>query len=207
MAAGLAQSNEAPGYNVSGTTDMANIEEQLALIPRFVKDVKTVGLIYTASEDNSVVQARIARDLIEGKMGLQYEEVTVHSTNDVQQAVLSLIERCDAVYIPTDNILASAMSVVYDVTVPAKMPVFCGDTGMVLIGGVATLGLDYYKLGYQSGLMALKVLDGAEVGSLPIEFQSEFQYVVNKTVTEAIGLEIPEDLLPYAQEPGAPVAK
>lgn len=207
VTAGLAKTNEEPGYNVSGTTDMANIDEQLALIPRFVPDIKTVGLIYTASEDNSVVQARIAKDLIENKMGLRYEEVTVHSTNDVQQAMLSLIDRCDAVYIPTDNILASAMSVVYDVTVPAKMPVFCGDTGMVLTGGVATLGLDYYKLGYQSGLMALKVMEGTPIGTLPIEYQSDFDYVVNKTVTDAIGLTIPEDLLPYAQEPGAPVAK
>ncbi|MDD2404761.1 MAG: ABC transporter substrate-binding protein [Victivallaceae bacterium] len=200
VAAKLVDSNEAPGGNVTGTTDMNPIKEQIDLLKQLVPDVETVGVIYTSSEDNSVVQAKIAKEAIEA-MGLQYTEVTVTNSNDVQQAAQSLVEKCDAMYLPTDNVLASAMPVIYGVTVESKTPVICGESGMVENGGLATLGINYYDLGYQAGLMGVKILKGeANPAEMPIESAAEFDFAINGTVANEIGLEIPEELQEYIIE-------
>ena len=197
VAARLAQSNEAPGLNVSGTTDMNPIKEQIELLVKLVPDAKTVGVLYTSSEDNSIVQANIARENIEA-MGLNYVEVTVANSNDVQQATQSIVEKCDAIYIPTDNTFATAMPTVYGVTSKSKTPVICGEAGMVENGGLATLGINYYDLGYQTGLMAIKVLKGeAKPATMPIEKPDKYDFAINGTVAEEIGLKIPDDLLEY----------
>ena len=197
--AGLAESKEKPGFNISGTTDMNPIPEQIALIKHMAPETKTVGLIYSASEANSVLQAKLARQEIEAA-GMQYAEVTVNSTNDVEQAAQSILERVDALYIPTDNTVASSIAIVHKEAVKRKVPIFCSEAGQVEGGGTATHGISYYKLGYQTGLMALKVLEGADISTMPIEAQSEYEYLINKTMCEAIGLTIPEDLLPFAVE-------
>ena len=196
----LVQSNEAPGYNISGTTDMNPIKAQIELITRLVPAAQTIGLIYTSSEVNSQLQARDAKLVIEG-LGLAWKEITVNNSNDVQQAVQAIVQECDALYIPTDNTLASAMPLVYEAAVAASVPVVAGDGNMVMQGGNFTLGIDYEQLGYQTGLMAVQVLrEGADVSSMPIESQSQYQYYINSTANEAMGIAIPEDLLPYAQE-------
>jgi len=193
----LAQSNEKPGLNVSGTTDMNPIKEQIDLLVKLVPGAQTVGVLYTSSEDNSVLQAKIAREYIEQK-GLKYTEVTVSNSNDVQQATQSIVEKCDAIYIPTDNTFATAMPTVYGVTSKSRTPVICGESGMVESGGLATLGINYYDLGYQTGLMAIKILKGeAKPADMPIEKATKFDFAINGTVAEEIGLEIPEDLKAY----------
>ncbi len=199
----LAESNEKPGFNISGTTDMNPIKDQIGMIKRFVPEAQTVGLIYTGSEINSTLQAAIAKEEIEA-LGLAYTEVTVNASNDVQQAILSLVDNCDVIYIPTDNVLASSMPIVAEVTLAAGRPVICGDAGMVKEGGQFTLAIDYYNLGLQTGEMAGRLLRGEaqSVGEMPIESQSEYTYYVNKTLCDAIGLAIPEDMLPYAEETG-----
>lgn len=199
-AAKLVDSNEAPGGNVTGTTDMNPIKEQIELLVKLVPDVKTIGLLYTSSEDNSIVQANIAKEVIES-LGLSHVEVTVTNSNDVQQATQSIVEQCDAIYIPTDNTFASAMPVVHGVTAESKTPVICGESGMVNNGGLATLGINYYDLGYQTGLMAVKVLKGeAEPATMPIESANKFDFAINGTVAEEIGIEIPDDLKEYVFE-------
>ena len=199
-AAKLVDSNEVPGGNVSGTTDMNPIKEQIELLVKLVPDAQTIGVIYTSSEDNSIVQAQIAREVIE-EMGLTYTEVTITNSNDVQQAVQSIVEDCDALYLPTDNILASSMPVVAGVTIESKTPVICGESGMVAGGGLATLGINYYDLGYQTGLMAVKILKGeAETATMAIESATEFDYAINGDIAEQIGLEIPADLTEFIIE-------
>ncbi|NLD52684.1 MAG: ABC transporter substrate-binding protein [Clostridiales bacterium] len=199
----LAQSNEKPGYNVSGTTDMNDVKAQIELMVKLVPNLKKIGLLYTASEDNSTLQAQIAKDVI-ASMGLEVTEITVHNSNDVQQATQTMVTQCDAIYIPTDNVFASAMPVVYDVAVPAKIPVFAGDSGMVMEGGVATWGISYYDLGYQTAAMAIDVLfNGAKISEMPIQAQDKYELVINKTYCDAIGLTIPDDMLPFAREMGA----
>ena len=101
-------------------------------------EAKTVGVLYTSSEDNSILQAQMAQEIIE-ELGLNYVEVTVTNSNDVQQATQSIVEQCDAIYIPTDNVFASAMPVVHGVTSSSKTPVICGEAGMVSNGRLATL--------------------------------------------------------------------
>ncbi len=197
VSARLVDSNDAPGGNVTGTTDMNPIKEQIDLLVQLVPDAKTVGVLYTSSEDNSILQAKLAKEAIEAK-GLKYVEVTVTNSNDVQQATQSIVGQCDAIYIPTDNVFASAMPVVHGVTAESKTPVICGESGMVNSGGLATLGINYYDLGYQTGLMGIKILKGeAEPATMPIEASTKFDFAINGTVAEEIGLTIPAELEQY----------
>lgn len=200
VAARLVDSNEAPGGNVTGTTDMNPIKEQIDLLTELVPDAKTVGVLYTSSEDNSIIQAGLAKEAIEA-LGLKYVEVTVTNSNDVQQATQSIVSQCDAIYIPTDNVFASAMPVVHGVTSASKTPVICGESGMVDGGGLATLGINYYDLGYQTGLMGVKILKGeAEPATMPVESAAKFDFAINGTVAEEIGLTIPADLEQYVKK-------
>ena len=192
--AGLVQSSEAPGTNVTGTNDMNPIREQLELIPEILPDAQTVGLLYTSSEDNSILQIEEAKAILE-EMNLDYVEQTVTGSNDVQQAVQSIVTRCDAIYIPTDNTFASAMPLVGSVVMESGTPVICGATGMVEAGGLITLGLNYYNLGYQTGEMAAQVLEGADPASMPVQSQNQYDYVVNEEMLSALGMELPQSLL------------
>lgn len=193
----LVDSAAAPGGNVSGTTDMNPIKEQIDLLIQLAPTAKTIGLLYTSSEDNSIFQAKLAKEALE-KLGLSWEEATVTNSNDVQQATQSLVEKCDAIYVPTDNVIASAMPVVHSVTSVSKTPVICGEAGMVNSGGLATLGINYRDLGYQTGLMAVKILKGeAMPATMPIESAEGFDFVINGTVANEIGAEIPADLQQY----------
>jgi len=197
VAAKLVNSNEAPGGNVSGTTDMNPIKEQIDLLVKLVPNAKTVGVMYTSSEENSRVQVKIAKEAIEA-LGLTYTEVTVTNSNDVQQATQSIVDKCDAIYLPTDNVLASSMPVIYGITSQSKIPVICGESGMVENGGLATLGINYYDLGYKTGLMAIKILKGeAQPATMPIESADKFDFAINGTVAKEIGIEIPDDLAEY----------
>ena len=192
--AGLVQSSEAPGTNVTGTNDMNPIREQLELIPEILPDAQTVGLLYTSSEDNSILQIEEAKAILE-EMNLDYVEQTVTGSNDVQQAVQSIVTRCDAIYIPTDNTFASAMPLVGSVVMESGTPAICGATGMVEAGGLITLGLNYYNLGYQTGEMAVQVLEGADPASMPVQSQNQYDYVVNEEMLSALGMELPQSLL------------
>ncbi len=193
----LVESNEAPGGNVTGTSDMNPIKEQMDLLHKLVPEAKKVGVMYNSSEVNSVVQAEAAKEAIE-KLGLTYVEATVTNSNDVQQATQSIVTECDAIYIPTDNTFASVMPLVSGVTTKAKIPVICGESNMVVGGGTATLGINYKDLGYQAGLMAVKILKGeAKPAAMPIEGSKNFDYAINGTVAKEIGLKIPADLEQY----------
>ncbi len=201
VAARLVNSAEAPGTNVSGTTDMNPIEEQIDLLKTLVPHAETVGLLYTSSEDNSVLQARLARAAIEA-LGLRHVEITISNSNEVQQAVQALVKRVDAIYVPTDNIISSSMPIVYGVTAEAKLPVICGEANQVINGGLATIGINYYDLGYQTGLMAVEVLNGKDVAAMPIEASKNFDYAINGPVAREIGLAIPAKLQKYVIEEG-----
>jgi putative ABC transport system substrate-binding protein len=194
----LVNSNEAPGTNVSGTTDMNPVADQIKLLKELFPETKTVGVLYTSSEDNSILQAKMAKEAVEAE-GMTYVEVTVSSSNDVQQATQSIVDSCDAIYIPTDNVFAASISVVYEVTTAAKKPVICGEAGMVEGGALATLGINYYDLGYQTGLMAVRVLAGEDVSTMAIETASKMDYTFNSTYAEAIGFTIPEKYQAYAK--------
>lgn len=127
-----------------------------------------------------------------------YVEQTVTGSNDVQQAVQSILSKCDALYIPTDNTLAASAALVGSAAQTAKIPVFWGEGNCVAEGGLASLGLDYYNLGRQTGEMAVEVLEGADPAVMPIQSQSDYSYTISKSMAEEIGIEIPEHLLEFA---------
>ena len=195
--AGVVNSMENPGTNVSGTSDASPMKEQIELLLQ-LKDIKTVGLLYTSSEDNSALQIKQVKDILDS-MNVGYVERTVTNSNDVQQVVQSLVTKCDGIYIPTDNVLAASMALVADITWPAGIPVVTGAESMVTDGGLATLGLSYYNLGYQTGEMAVRVLKGEDISTMPVETQKEYNYIVNGDAVSAMQIEIPQELQQYIQ--------
>ncbi|NCC47639.1 MAG: ABC transporter substrate-binding protein [Clostridia bacterium] len=190
----LVASNENPGGNVSGTSDLTPVREQFDLMMKLIPDVKKVAVLYTSSETNSVFQANIAKEAA-ADLGLEVVEGTVSSSNEIQQVIESVVDSVDAMYIPTDNTFANAMSTVTLVTEPKGIPVIVGEEGMVNNGGLATIGLSYYKLGYQTGEMAVRILkDDADIATMPIEYLKDTSVSINTAVADQLGIAIPEDL-------------
>ena len=195
----LVKDNAKPGTNVTGTTDMNPVEQQLDLLLKVVPNAKSVGTIYCSSEVNSQLQVDILKKAATAK-GVTIKEATVSNVNDIQQAARSLVGKVQAIYVPTDNVLASAMPTLVSVTEEAKLPVICGEGGMVKAGGLATLGVDYYKLGFQAGEMAADILSGkSKPADMAIQAQKEFKAMVNLKEAEKIGLKVPEDVLKGAE--------
>lgn len=193
VAAKLANSMEKPGMNVTGTNDMNPVKEQFELLKKLIPNAKKVGVIYNAGEENSQVQVKLVKEVAAG-MGLSIVEATVTGTADVMQATESLVGKVDVVYVPTDNTVVTATDAVLKVTDENKIPVIAGESSVVDKGGLGTIGINYKKLGQQTGEMALKVLKGAKPADMPIESQKEFDTVINKTNAALLGVTIPDDL-------------
>ena len=191
----LVESNEKPGTNVSGTSDLTPCAAQIALLKRLLPSAKKVAVLFCSSEENSRFQANLAEAACE-KEGLSFVEATVSNTNEVQQVVQSLVGKVDAIYAPTDNMIASSMATVALVTTPNKIPVICGEEGMVQGGGLATYGINYYELGLQTAKMAVEILkDGKKPADMPIQYLEKCDFSYNKEVADELGIEIPADLI------------
>jgi len=197
--AGVVVSNEAPGGNVTGASDMNPIEEQIHMIFEFVPTLTTLGIVYSSNEANSVYQAEIARGIAQS-LGLHVVEGTVTTTGDVQQNTLSIAGRVDAIFIPTDNTHADSMGVVGQVSIETGVPVFPGERYMVMGGGVATLSVDYFELGYQSGTMAIQILRGeGDPATMPVQFARHLTPIVNGFMADELGVAVPAHLVDYIQ--------
>lgn len=195
----LVVSSQEPKGNVTGTTDMNPVDQQVDLMLAIAPDTKTIGVIYCSSEVNSQMQVRMMKTYAESK-GVEVIETTVSTVNDIQQAVQSLIGKVQVIYAPTDNVIASAIPTLISVTDPAKIPVICGEANMVKAGALATVGVDYYKLGFQTGEMAADILSGkAKPETMPIQSLKEMQVTVNEAAAEKLGVKIPESLLKNAE--------
>ena len=195
----LVASNKEPKGNVTGTTDMNPIKEQVDLMLKIMPQTKNVGVIYSSSEVNSQLQVKILKEVLAAK-SINVVEATVSNVNDIQQAAQSLVGKVDVVYAPPDNVIASAMPTLVAITDEAKIPVICGEGGMVKAGGLATVGIDYYKLGLQTGAMAARILSGKEKpATMAIESQKEMQTIVNEEAAKKLGITIPADVLKAAK--------
>lgn len=196
----LVQSVEKPGGNVTGTTNYNPPKRQIDLALKLLPNAKKVGALYTSSELNAQIQVAAMKEYAAQK-GLTVVEATITNVNDIQQAAQSLVGKVDFIYCPTDNNIASAMSNIVKITVPAKLPVFIGDEAPVKTGGAtAGLSVNFYKLGFQSGEMAADILTGkSKPADMPIASQEDVKVIINKKMAEAIGLAIPEDLAKAAQ--------
>jgi len=191
VAAGLVESADRPGSNVTGTNDLQPLAEQFALAQQLVPGAKRVGIIYNAGEANSVTQVQMAKAIAD-QLGLEVVEATVDTSAGVLQAAQSFIGRVDFIYVPTDNTVVSAFSSVVKVAEENGIPVFPGEENLVPQGALATVGVNYYRLGRQTAEMALRILEeGAKPETMPIESQKETELVINADVAQALGINIP----------------
>lgn len=199
VSAGLVDSLDKPGGNVTGTTDMNPVKEQLELATKLTTG-KRIGIIYNSGETNSEVQVEIAKQAAE-ELGLTLELATVTSSTEVKTAAESLVGNVDAIYVPTDNTVVSALEAVVGVAEEQKIPLVVGEGDSVKRGGLITYGIDYYNLGYQTGEMAVKILKGeAKPEDMPIESQKDLKLYVNVTEAEKLGITIPQELIDQADE-------
>jgi len=197
VAAGLVKDVQAPGGFTTGVSDLLPLEEHINMVLTYKPGIKKLGLLYNAGEANS--KANLAGiKKIGDQMGFEVVEATASKTADVFQAAKSLIGRVDAVFVPTDNTIVAALESVIKVGVQNKLPIFCADVDSVKRGAIAAMGFDYYKHGYQTGAMALRILKGARPANTPVEFQKELQLHINKVYSEKMGLTPPEVLLKKA---------
>ncbi len=190
----LVNDNNAPGGNVTGTSDLTPVESQIELLTEITPNVKTVGLLYCSSEQNSIFQINMAKRKLDS-MGIKHIDLTVSNPNEIQQVLQSAIGKVEAVYTPTDNMIAAGMATVALVAEPAKLPVVCGEGGMTKLGGTATYGISYYELGKLTSTQAVSILKSEKKpAEMPIEYLQKFDLIVNTNMVEAIGLTIPESL-------------
>ncbi len=197
VAAGLARSLENPGGNVTGTTDMTPIRKQFELLKQIFPKAKRVGILYNAGEVNSVVQVKIAEKAAKD-LGLTLVQSTASNSSEVMQATQALVGRADVLYVPTDNTFVSAFEAVVSVANKYKIPVIGGEESVVDRGGIATVGINYYRLGRQTGAMALKVLQGAKPATMPIESLDDIDLVLNAKAAKLLGVTLPDALVKQA---------
>ena len=192
IATPAAQDNDKPGTNVTGASDLTPVAEQLEMMQKVLPDVKKVGLLYCTAESNSDVQIKAAKKELD-KLGLEYTDFTVSSSNEIQSVVESAVGKVDALYSPTDNTIAAGASQVGQICKENKLPFVTGEEGMCMAGGLFTLSINYEDLGYAAGEMAVKILKGeAKPEDMPIKHLSSKDLVVvkNDEMAEALGIDL-----------------
>lgn len=195
----LVASNEKPGGNVTGVSDINPVAEQFALLMKFAPDAKAIGTIYNSSEINSTYQIELLKKAASAA-GVEVVEASVSSVNDIQQAVASLKGKVGGFYLPTDNIIASAVPVLMKSVFEAGIPTVAGEGGMVRAGILASIAVDYYTLGKMTGAMGADILDGKKKpADMPIQSQKAEKVLVNLKTAETMGIQIPEDILKTAE--------
>ncbi|HFI0612903.1 TPA: ABC transporter substrate-binding protein [Streptococcus suis] len=188
LSADLVESIEKPGGLLTGTSDQAPIDKQVELLGQAVPDAKTVGILYTTSERNSEVQVEQAKELLE-KAGYKVVVKGITSSNEVQDATTSLMKDVDALFIPTDNTVASTMTMIGELSVEHKVPVIGGSTDMVDEGGLLTYGTNYEALGRQTAKMAIKIIEGANVSETAVEYPETVSLHVNEEIAQKLGID------------------
>lgn len=188
----LVAKNDAPGGNVSGTSDLTPVKEQIDLLKQILPDAKTVGILYCSAESNSEIQAKMAKEAIEAQ-GMKAVDYTVSNSNEIQTVVTSMVGNVDAIYAPTDNTIAAGMATVAMVANDNGIPTICGEEGMVNAGGLATYGIDYYELGYLTGQQAVRILtEGADISQMAIEYlpAEKCNLTVNEETAATLGIDV-----------------
>ena len=191
VSAKLVESREHPGGNVTGTSDQSSdaISTQINLIKKVLPKAKTIGILYTQSEPNSVVQKNEAKRLLEEK-GFTVVEKTILDSNNVKVAADSLMAEVDMVFVPTDNIISSTMETVKQVSIKHKVPVFGGSTEMVAVGGLYNYGTNYEELGRQTARMLVRILKGEKPDNIAVELPEKLELHTNQEIATALGIDI-----------------
>ena len=191
VSAKLVESREHPGGNVTGTSDQSSdaISTQINLIKKVSPKAKSIGILYTQSEPNSVVQKDEAKRLLEEK-GFTVVEKTILDSNNVKAAAESLMTEADMVFVPTDNIISSTMETVKQVSIRHKVPVFGGSTEMVAVGGLYNYGTNYEELGRQTARMLVRILKGEKPENIAVELPEKLELHTNQEMAAALGIDI-----------------
>ncbi|MGF7057382.1 ABC transporter substrate-binding protein [Brassicibacter mesophilus] len=185
---GIAKSLDKPDTNVSGTSDYLPVKKQLELIEKLVPSAKKIGVIYNTSEINSEVQINELKKAANG-----YEIITtgVSNTNEVDNAIKSLVSKIDVLYVPTDQLVVSSMPIITKNALEAQIPVIAAEKGSVEAGALATVGINYYNLGYEAGKMAVEVLKGKDISEIPIKISDETNIYINEDTLNKLGISKP----------------
>ena len=199
-ALGISDWTGATGVNISGTCDLAPIEEQEDMLTELLPEAKTVGILYCSAESNSKYQAELFETELE-KDGIEYKEYTAADSNEIQSVVTNAVSECDAIYIPTDNTMASNTQIINNICLPAKVPVIAGEQGICSGCGIATLSISYYDIGYRAGEMAYEILaEGADISTMKVETAPQVTKMYNPTICEELGITVPDDYEPIEAE-------
>lgn len=198
VAAKIVPALDKPAANVTGTSDVSPMNKQVELVKSFVPSLKKLGVIYNTGEVNAEVQVKMIEEAAK-EMGVTVEKAGVSASNEVKQRAESIVGKVDAILVPVDNTVVSSFEALLAAAKAAKVPVFASDSDTVKRGAVATYGIDYYKLGRQTGVMAARVLKGEKPGTMPVETLKDVQLVVNEKAVADAGLSIPESLKKGAQ--------
>lgn len=189
----IADWNGTVGSNISGTSDLAPLDQQAAMLNELFPDAETVGLLYCSAEANSVYQCTVIEEYLTC-YGYKVEWYSFNDTNDVNSVTQTAADNSDVIYIPTDNTAASNTEAIANVVIPAGVPVIAGEEGICRGCGVATLSISYYDLGAATGEMAYQILaEGADISTMPVQYAPEVTKKYNAANAEALNVAIPED--------------
>lgn len=199
----IVANNKAPGANITGTSDLTPVADQIDLLKTIVPTAQKVAVLYCSGESNSKIQFDIAKKALEDK-GMTCVEKTVASIDEAKSAIESLKGNVDAIYVPTDNTLADGMTAVSAAALEAGLPLIGGEVGMVKDGALATKGISYYNLGKQTAKMAVEILKGKKPAEMPIQYTptADLKLAVNLEAAEKLGITIPENILAEAEQVG-----
>lgn len=193
VALGLDDFDGTVGGNISGTADLAPLDQQAAMLNELFPDAKNVGLLYCSAEANSQYQVDTVKAELE-KLGYTCEYYAFSDSNDLSSVVTTAADESDVIYVPTDNTVASNTEIINNICLPAKVPVITGEEGICSGCGVATLSISYYDLGVTTGKMAVKILkDGEDISTMPIEYAPNYTKEYNKDICKELGIEVPDD--------------
>lgn len=196
--ANLVADNQRPGGNITGVSDQSPVDAQLALALKLLPDLKTIGVLYSSAEDNSAFQAEKLVSEAE-KLGVTVKKYPVPSSNEISQMVQVMSSEVDAIYLPTDNVIANAMQIVVDIANKNDVPIIPSVDTMVEQGGLATVGINQYELGLQTGRMVADILSGKSVpATTPIYTFTTGDIIINQKQADKLGIKIPADILAEA---------
>lgn len=188
------------GGNISGTSDLAPLDQQAAMLNELFPDAENVGLLYCSAEANSQYQVDTVKAALE-ELGYTCELYAFSDSNDLSAVTTTAAADCDVIYVPTDNTVASNTEIINNICLPAEVPVIAGEEGICSGCGVATLSISYYDLGYATGEMAARILaDGEDISTMAIEYAPQFTKKYNADICETLGVEIPEDYVAIEAE-------
>ncbi len=188
------------GGNISGTSDLAPLDEQAAMLQELFPDAQNVGLLYCSAEPNSQYQVDVVKAALE-EMGYTCEYYSFSDSNDLSSVTTTAASECDVIYIPTDNTAANNTELINNICLPAQVPIIAGEEGICAGCGVATLSISYYDIGYATGKMAVRILaDGEDISTMPIEYAPEFTKKYNADICAELGVEIPDDYVAIGAE-------